>query len=389
MGRAWLVAVVCTATAAHAGTTLPGGGTIAFGGLYLHEDGNPQLAPAADPARYFNLAHCACSQLHASGPSFVERTFAYELSLAGAPVDRPLELWVGAACDDDAARAAGCHRVTTIADLATLATPARPELGVWDVMEPEPAANVCDFRALASAEWAIADGDGDGVYDYFASAPVAADALAPPLPTGFVASPQRSSIDLAWTPPDDLSDIVAYQVFCATRGAGEPASTRPPPAPRYTTARALCGLSYDVPLHPSAIDTGFPPPDDIVIPQGIAQLDPAFLCADVPDPTATGVTLEGLQTREPNMVMLVAVDAAGNASATYFTSYLVMSSKDWWTDLGDRGDRVDGGFGCDAGGGGGGLVAVMIAAVSMRRRRYPRTSRDRTTTAVARAARGV
>ena len=370
MGRAWLAALACVTSTARAGTTLPGGGTIVFGELYLHEDGNPQLAAASDPARYFNLAHCACSQPGATA-SFVESTFAYELSLVGAPVDRPLDLWVGARCDDDAARAAGCHRVSTIADLATLAAPARPELGVWDAMEPEPGANVCDFRALASAEWAIADGDGDGVYDYFASAPLAIDALAPPLPTGFVATATPSTIDIAWTPPPDVSDIVAYQVLCATNG-GTPASALPPPAPRYVTGRSLCGLSFDVPLHPSAIATGsFDGTTDVEISQGIAQLDPTFLCADVPDPAATHVTLRGLQTRVPNVVLLVAVDAAGNAAATYFTSYLVTSTKDVWIDLHDRGSSVDGGFGCNAGGGAGWLVGLALLA-SRRATRAPR-----------------
>ncbi len=369
MGRAWLAVVVCATTTARAGTTLPGGATVTFGELYLHEGGNPQLAPGQEPARYFNLAHCACSQPGAAGSSFVERTFAYQLSLTGTPVQRPLDLWVGAGCDDAATRAAQCHQVASIPDLSTLAGGALPEISVYDAMEPEPVAPVCDFRAVTSGEWALVDGDGDGVYDYFAGQPLVTDALAPPLPGDFVATATPSTIDIAWTPPDDLSDIVAYQGLCAARGAGTPASSLAPPPPRYVTARSLCGLSYDVPLRPSPIVTGeFDGTVDIEIPQGIAQLDPAFLCADVPDPTATHVTLEGLQTRQPDIVLLVAVDAAGNASATYFTSYLTTSTKDLWIDLHDRGSGVAGGF-CSASGARSGMLVAAALLLARRRRR--------------------
>jgi len=317
--RLCVVVLLVGARAAVADPTLPGGATISFGSLVLP-------AGATTPAaQYFNFAHCACSQPGAAGPGYVEGGFAYQLLLtAGSmPVHRPLEIWVGAQCDQAAARASSCHQIAsaTIADLSTIpAAGVAPSVPVYDLMEPEPGASTCQLRALASGEWAIADGNGDGTYDYFVGQPIATDAQAPPLPTGFTASPGAGSIELSWTLPADLSDVAQYQVLCATLG-GARATLTAPPAPAYTTARNLCGESQDVPLVPSHVDT--PSPDgvdaniDITPPQGLAELDPAFLCASVADPTATSLRISALPSAGPYLVEFLAIDAAGNPAATY------------------------------------------------------------------------
>jgi hypothetical protein len=354
--------VVLAAGAAHADTTLPGGATITYGDLLLHEAGNPQLAPplAEDSApRYFNLAHCACGQPGAAAAGFVETTYGYRLQLANAttPVHRPLEIWVGEHCDDAAERATSCHRIdaATIADVSTIPTAgATVEVPVFDLMAPEPTLRSCDPRALTAHQWAIADGDGDGTYDYFAPQDIAIDAEPPPLPTGFHAHAGDGSIELSWTPPADTSDIVAYQALCSGELGGL-ASRLAPPEVRYTTPRLLCGESLDVPLVPSPVETGPMMADaelSVAIPQEMAELDPAYLCAEAIDPTATSLQIRGLTPGQPVLVELLAIDRARNPHVTYLYPLVAAGS--------------DTGCGCGAGSHDGGTAAllVVIGAIS-------------------------
>ena len=262
-------------------------------------------------------------------------------------------MWVGAGCDDAATRAASCHQIAsaTIADLSMLPTQspgALPEISIYDLMLPEPSQVACTFRELASSEWVLADTDGDGQYDYAAGMAIATDSLAPDLPSGFVATPGLSTIDIAFTPAADTHDLAGYQAVCATT-EGAPASSSPAAPPRYVTARNLCGESLDVPLVPSSIDTGVPGEDagngGFEIPQSIYQLDPAYVCGDQPDPSATSIQLVNLPTGRVFVVALLAIDRAGNAAATAFLSELrTVPKDDFWQDLHDRGSDVDGGL---------------------------------------------
>jgi hypothetical protein len=349
------IALVALASAARADTgMLPGGGAIQLARLFDHERGSAPLVVASSPTTYFNLAHCACSQPRAAPASFVERSFALELLLAPPGIARAADVWVGVGCDDPATRATSCHQIASasIADLSTLPTQppgALPEISIYDLMVPEPPFLACSFRELVSSEWVMVDTAGGGTYDYIASKAIATDALAPPLPTSFAATPGPTTIDIAFVPPADTSDIAAYQAVCATTD-GNPATTGPPPAPRYMTARRLCGESLDVPLVPSDIATGLPPaavdaPLGVSIPQGVAELDPTFLCGDQPDPTASTIRLGPLPTGRTFVVVLLAIDHAGNAAATYFLSPLATAPTDGlWQDLHDRGGSAEGGL---------------------------------------------
>jgi hypothetical protein len=358
VGRFAAALVVLAAGAAHADTTLPGGATITYGRLLVHENGNPQLAPPVDsPVRYFNLAHCACGQPGAAPAGFVETTYAYELQLAGAttPVHRPLEIWVGEHCDDATERAASCHRIdaATIADLSTL--PTTVEVPVFDLMAPEPTLRTCDGSTSMTRQWAIADGDGDGTFDYFAPQMVETDAQPPPLPTGFHAHSGVGSIELAWTPPADTSDLAAYQALCAGL-TGELASSLVPVAARYTTARRLCSESLDGPLVPSPVETDpmrVDGEETIAIPQGMAQLDPAYLCAESTDPAASSLQIRGLTPGQPVLIELLAIDRAGNPSATYLYP-LVAAGRDT-------------GCGCGAGSPDGGAPALLLVLAALTR----------------------
>lgn len=356
MTRALAIAIAFAPALASAAPVLPGGAQVSIGRLFAHENGSAMLAPATTVEHDFNLAHCACSQAGAAPDTFVDKTVAWELLLVPGTmaVHRPLDIWVGPRCDDPAMRAAGCHRIAsaTIADLSTLPTVptgATPEVPIYDVIVPEPGGLGCTPRAQVASEWVLVDSTGGGSYDYATSVSIAADTLAPPLPTGFAAAPERTSITIQFTPPADTSDIVAYQALCADDvGAAVATGTRP--APRYQTARQLCGEPLDVPLVPSLIDTGVPlhgvdAAVGVALPQTIAQLDPSLVCGEAADPNASSIQLVGLPPHGSFVVALLAIDRAGNAAATYFQTHLVTHDPtDLWTDLHDRGSRVEGGF---------------------------------------------
>jgi uncharacterized protein (TIGR03382 family) len=359
MNRVVAIAVVGMARIASA-QALPGGATITFGPLELP-------AGATTPAaQYFNFAHCACSQPGAAGPGYVEGSFAYQLMLTAGTmaVHRPLEIWVGAGCDNATTRASSCHRITsaTIADLSTIPpSGVAPAVPVYDLMEPQPGSSTCDFRAMTSGEWAIADGNGDGTLDYFVGQPIATDAKAPPLPTGFIAETGKGTIDLTWTPPADLSDIALYQALCATEN-GDPASMQPSPAAAYMTAHNLCGEALNAPLVPSEVEVGSAGSadanTDVVLPQGIGELDPAFVCASVADPTATTMHIAGLTRTEPIVVLFLAIDAAGNPAATYLYPTLMADAP-----------PKPAGCGCTATEPGAAAMPVAMILLGLRRRR--------------------
>lgn len=349
---------------AQGGTTLPGGATIQFNRLFLHEANSTELVlPKKTPDslwNYFNRAHCVCAQPGAATKSdYAETTFAYELLLQNQTtlVHRPLEIWVGASCDDAVMRPMNCHRVDSagLSDIASIATTngVKPEVPLYDLMNPEPtvaAGAACPERALSATEWAIADGDGDGTPDYFASQSIATDSLPPPQPTNFKASGAEAAIEISWDPPSgDTADIAYYQALCAT-DAGEPGRSDPPAA-RYVTPRSLCGAAVDFPLTPAAIDAATNSSDPSMavseanLIDGLKQLDATFICGESAQATATSLRLEHLKNGEAYTVVLLAIDKFGNGKTTYFTQKLTPQPvTDFWEDLQAKGSKVQGGF---------------------------------------------
>jgi hypothetical protein len=359
---------------ARADSSLPGGATIKFNRLFLHEDNSDTLVqPKKTPDslwNYFNLAHCVCAQPAAAPDSFLEKTFAYELLLQGqtTPIHRPLEIWVGSECDNDVTRPVKCRRIDAagIADIASIATTngVKPEVSVYDLMVPEAMPEGCEPRAITTGEWVIADGNGDNTYDYFLSQSIDTDSLAPPLPTDFTVEGAENAIQIKWTAPaGDVADVAYYQALCAT-DLGDPALTSPP-APRYMTARRLCDAALDVPLKPSDVNTTSLAGDggldagvdadvdaaaddaggSITLVDGLARLDPAFICGEQADKTATSMRIDGLQNGQAYTVVFLAIDKFGNAAGTYFTSKMTPKPvTDFWEDLHDQGSDVQGGF---------------------------------------------
>ncbi len=355
-----LAVVLVTAPVARADSTLPGGATIEFNRLFLHENDSQTLVqPEKVPdslLRYFNYAHCVCGQPgKAVRPDFRETSFAYELLLKNQTVlvRRPLEIWVGASCDDTVMRPMNCHRIDSagVADIASIATTngVTPEIPVFDLLNPEPSRqDACPKRALSATQWAIADGDANGSPDYFVSKSISTDSLPPPLPTEFKATGAESGVVLSWnTPSGDIADIAYYQALCAT-DSGEPGRADPPAA-RYMSPRGLCAADEDFELVAATVDIGSAGSaadvDESTLVNGLKQFDPKYICGESTESTATSLRLEKLKNGEPYTVVLVAIDKSGNAKGAYFTKKLTpQPATDFWEDLHDKGSDAQGGF---------------------------------------------
>jgi len=351
--------------------SLPGGATIAFNRLFIHENhsatGVQPNANSSELWTYFNLAHCQCSAAAAAAGGTAadyESTFAYELLLQNSttPIHAPLEIWVGQTCDDPIMRPMNCHQIPNagISDIASIANTngITPDVPVYDLMEPAPAevGMDCAGRVLSAAEWAISDVNPDGTIgttpQYFVSQAISTDALPPPLPTVFRASGGTGAIQIDWdAPTGDVADIAYYQALCADQSGNPGVSS--PIAARYVTAYQLCGItqtqsganvnSYtmsDVSSSGSTVDAGV-----ATVPTGLANLDPMFVCGENADATATSLRIEGLNNGTHYTVMLLAIDKFGNAAATVFNQTLTpVPSVNFWEDVQNRGGTLEGGF---------------------------------------------
>ncbi|MEO6775205.1 MAG: MXAN_2562 family outer membrane beta-barrel protein [Kofleriaceae bacterium] len=379
------ILILAATGVASADGTMPDGSSLVFKRLFIHENNSQDpVLPAHDPTstqQYFNFAHCVCSQPNsATKDPYYETSFHYEIGLNNPgtpPLQVPAQIWVGTSCDADImTRNAQCHQITSasITDVGSIANTSvvTPDVPIFDLMNPEPNPEGCQQRALASAEWVFVDTDNSGAPDYFVSQAITTDSLPPPLPTQFTAEGAENAIQISWTAPTgNIADIAYYQALCSTDG-GAPGRTDPPAA-RYITPRTLCGAAFDLSSFapsdvtvstarhaPDVMDAPDAAPDakdfedaaipfdastEVELPQGLSQLDPAFICGETTDATATSLRLENLKNGVPYTVVLLSIDLAGNASGTYFTSTMTPHPvTDFWEDLHNKGDHIDGGF---------------------------------------------
>ena len=405
MKRLLILALLCTATVAHA-QALPDGSTLDFIRIYTHEGNSSSLVQPSTPLKqqqYFNFAHCVCAQPGAAmDPNYKETTFGYLIQLMGvtnaSELHLPMQVWVGSQCDQVGTTIPqmNCHQIQSagVADLASLQTTngVTPEISVYDLMEPEPSAEGCDQRVLSAYEWTEVDTDMNGTPDYFVSQEVDTDSLPPPTPTNFTAAGSENGILLSWTAPvGNVSDIAYYQALCTT-DLGDPALTNPP-APMYFTPRSVCGAAQDAKLVPcnftdpenpdncvamatattiptdagidasdlaakapvamdagidagSELDAGVPFDAAAEINLApIAQLPAAYICGQSTDATATSLQITGLVNNVNYTVALLSIDKSGNAAGVYFNQPLMPKPvTDFWEDLHDQGSQVQGGF---------------------------------------------
>jgi hypothetical protein len=380
---------------------LPNSEVLQFCKLFLHENNSPdQNPPIVVPDslwHYFNWSHCECSRPNAAQPPFTpyhEDTFAYQLLLTpvtAPPIHRPLEIWVGSNCTDNVLRPMQCHQITSagVSDMSLIQTMngIAPEVPIFDLMNPEPSTTTvgCPSQILSATEWAISDSMGTGTFDFFQSVTIPTDSQPPPLPTCFAVEGADNAINIDWScgpPQGNVADVFAYQVLCAKLD-GTPALSSPAATPQYQTPRQLCGFQEDlqvpmtgctgcvnglIPFTPGqgagpTVDAGVvdafvaaaPPPDAPIqvtldnVPcngnQCFNQVDPAFICGQQVDPTATAIRVTGLQNGVSYAVIFLAMDKFGNPAGYFFTqAFTPQPVTDFWQDLHDRGSQVEGGL---------------------------------------------
>jgi hypothetical protein len=382
-----LIALLCTTGVALADTdgtgsgALPDGVTLYFNHLYLHEKNNQEnTQPLKDPDSlwsYFNYAHCECSiPGRATVSPYYENTFAYLILLdsASSTTHVPLTIWTGSSCDDIVSRPMLCHQVagagaTDIASISTMGT--SPNIPIWELMNPAPlpegTAPSCPQQVLSANEWAIAATATGGTPDFFVAQPINTDSLPPPMPATFTANGAESAIEIAWSAPTgDVADIAYYQALCAKADGTAGRTDSSKPTARYVTARNLCGADEDITLTESHIDApitgdagvpmdamfdaalddgGTPIPVPNNLPDGLKHLDPNFLCGENATATATSMRLDNLTNGVPYTVVVLAIDKYGNAAGTYFSATLTPQPvTDFWEDLHDKNDHIEGGF---------------------------------------------
>ena len=331
--------------------SLPGGAMITWNRFFITENGSV-VEPSTPDARrrYFNLAHCVCSQ----GRHGDEHSFDYELGITGITgTRRPAEVWVGTQCDDDLVRNMMCRRLdTTIADIDALVVPTRITLNTYDVINGVNNDMPCQQRAGDAFAWLLVDHDGDNVYDYFANRSVGSspdvmsgiDTEPPPLPTNFRAEPGEESITISWTPATGRADDIFYfQALCTKADDTKVADTAPFRA-QYQTTDDVCGVPQQLDLLASDIDSEDGGDPMTAPPAAFASLDPAFLCGDQSSGRATSMTIRGLENGEPYKIALLAIDFYGNVTGTYFTRTVTPKPvTDFWEDLNDRNGGIEGG----------------------------------------------
>ncbi len=364
MMRFVLLAFLCLgASIARAEGTLPGGATIKFDRLLIHE--NNAMEPAEPETtesveKYFNMAHCVCSLFNYNGeiPDFFEGTFAYELTVENGTtaVDRPIEVWTGTDCGntDVTIRNAQCFKTAVAAGTVAAIQMAGSriiEVPVYDVMVPTGRMG-CEEREQSGTTWTLVDGtepNADGTLDYSASATVQTDSKPPTLPTNFQAVGAENAIELTWDSPiEGVADVAYYQALCARTVSGAPATTGNFTA-RYQTPRQLCGATQDATLMPTVLSTGSETDpdagDSLQLPEDLTRLSPAFICAESASSTKNSLRIEGLENGVGYTVVFLAIDRSGNANGTYFTSSIVpQPATDFWEDIHDQGSQVEGGL---------------------------------------------
>lgn len=331
------------------GDPLPNNAVLSFFKIKIRENGKFVEFESPDALRrYFNLAHCTCGQTK-SGDEYL---FAYDLALTvDTGIDRPVDVWVGTNCEDELLRPMNCVQVDKVDRIDSIRLSEGPHIEVptYEAINVK-TTGACVDRETATA-WLLFDQDGDGKYDHWVTdkvaepmgfpAPSGIDVKPPPLPTNFRASGGEGSIVIDWEPPTGTTDFFAFQALCALDDDTTVGKTVLP-EPRYQRPFDVCQANSTVTLAETSLDI----PDELpaTLPPAFANLDPDFLCGDTDDSTAQSLKIDGLTNGKRYKVALLAIDAYGNATGTFFTTTITPKpATDFWEDLNDREDGIEGG----------------------------------------------
>ena len=368
------------------------------------QPGEVQYKPpiTTDQLFQFNLAHCICS--HAL-PKHWQSNFDIWTTITGATRPTSLaahkvQIWIGQGCDDMVMRQASCVQLTdkTINDYDSIFLQADyiyPIQPVMDVKGP-----VCSETQGSSAVWYLVDSSGTGnPLDSAGSEAVPFDKQPPPLPGNLKATHAEGAIQLTWDLPSaNTADILYFQALCQDTNSGGPVGTSYDIKPEYSTPGGVCGLpetgvilnqvdvdpnkTFDAgvpdagpdgapdadPLAPDAMPDAMPdastaPTTDGGAPTTFEGLSPTFLCGEAAG-TSTSLRIKGLANGTPYKVILLSIDASGNAAGAEFIEPITPEAvNDAWEDLHQGGSQVESGF-ClisDTYGGGGPITSAMRA----------------------------
>jgi hypothetical protein len=343
-------------------TALPNGATLAFEHLFIHQDGATDFKEPTDAfarRRYFNLAHCQCSKAGMG----METTFQYRFTMNGDPgVSIPAQFWVGTTCNDPTARSnMQCRQLAspTFPDLRVVRSQeTRKEFSIYDAIIGKDATIDCTSSEASRALYLLADTGNNGMYEYSllknigdpgdsTSVGTGVDTQPPPAPTGMRALSTENGIVVTWdAPTSNATDVAYYQALCVKVTDGAPVRSSPP-KPLYRTANALCGLP-DVAPTSSGTGTTDATALDLTLddlPAGLKTLDAAYLCEESQSGTATSLTIGGLANEASYAVVLVAIDAYGNFSSTFFPHTVIPHEvTDLWEKLHQDGSLAEGGL---------------------------------------------
>lgn len=370
-----VIALASMPRLAHA--ELPNGATITFSELKIREGGGDFTFPSTpdDLREYLNMAHCVCS---AAGVGMEQSVQYLVTSSADTQTDKPGQIWVGLQCDDDVQRPMSCRQVDEIANIDELYPGGdRFEFTFHEAMTGLDETAACEAIEGERSLWLLVDTDGDGTFDHKQAQSFGTttevtriDTKAPPLPTAFEGASAENAVRISWDPPATQTDIFAYQALCV-KSDNTPALDSPSHSPRYTRVVDLCGLSAEAFTVSSVeLDSNG---GAATFPAEATALDPAFICGEETDKTATGMLIEGLENGVPYSVIVVAVDQYGNVvGAALDKTVTPQPAYDFWEDLHNRGSNVEGGF-CLAGtqspGGTAGPLALALGWLLVRSRR--------------------
>jgi hypothetical protein len=195
------------------------------------------------------------------------------------------------------------------------------------------------------------------------------DGQAPPPPTDIKVSPGNEALSLTWMRGGLVDDQNGYVVFCsrADQQVFKPSFYT---TDQFATAKTAC--VHNTTTTKSALtavtQAAAIAPTVITAPDPFQQLDPNFVCSPLIT-TATEFRIKGLQNEIPYVVGVVAVDAAGNASAIETAVVQAPVTTIGFYDA----YKAAGGqaSGCSYGGRGASGVALLVLALALgwRRRR--------------------
>jgi hypothetical protein len=373
------------ASTAAAQTTFPiAASDITIGLLTRDDDNNAAFLVAADLAQLLSVADCQCQR-----PLLAE----VAINNAGAAPLVQAGIYVGTTCDtarDTVDLNNRCKQVQTKTLQHFIGQRIEIPINAADLINP---VGTCGSTQSTSANsvFVLIDQNGDFVTPDAAKAsdPITHDTQPPPAPLTPSLVPGDGALAASWDIASGDADTFGFQLFCVR----EDAPTTPifSGASAFSAAYETVGTLSQCPKFPPRSLTVADGPSltravaaTTPLPDGLATLDPSFLCSGRIDGTSKSQRITKLTNDVAYRVAMVAIDRAGNPSAPLD---LGVESPVPVQDLFQRyraaGGASTGGF-CAAGGTPSGAgetgTLLMLCLVLLTRRR---TATDTNPTALA------